>query len=79
MFGRKNYGAVPGAMAGPSLVAKAAGPLVAAAILRYYLAAAPLLSVLLAMSIIPLAFYVGAVRTRNYPDLLTSKTKKRLS
>lgn len=68
MFGRKNYGAISGAMAGPSLLAKAAGPLVAAAILRNYLAPAPLLYVLLSMSIISFAFYIGAVRTRDDLD-----------
>lgn len=79
MFGRKNYGAISGAMAGPSLLAKAAGPLVAAAILRNYLAPAPLLYVLLSMSIISFAFYIGAVRTRDNPDLLFSKPDKRPS
>lgn len=68
MFGRKNYGAISGALAGPSLLAKAAGPLVAAAILRNYLAPAPLLYVLLSMSIISFAFYIGAVRTRDDLD-----------
>lgn len=67
MFGRKNYGAISGAMAGPSLLAKAAGPLVAAAILSNSLAPAPLLYVLLSMSIISFAFFIGAVRT---PDNL---------
>lgn len=62
MFGRKNYGAISGAMAGPSLLAKAAGPLVAAAILRAYPSPAVLLLVLLGMSIISLAFYLGAVK-----------------
>jgi len=79
MFGRKNYGAISGAMAGPSLLAKAAGPLVAAAILRNYVAPAPLLYVLLSMSIISLAFYIGAVKTRDKPDLSFSKTDNRPS
>jgi predicted MFS family arabinose efflux permease len=62
MFGRKNYGAISGAMAGPSLLAKAAGPLVAAAVLRAYASPVVLLLVLLGMSMISLVFYLGAVR-----------------
>lgn len=64
MFGRKNYGAISGAMSGPSLLAKAAGPLVAAAILRSYPVPVPLLFVLLCMAAISLLFYVGAVLPR---------------
>jgi predicted MFS family arabinose efflux permease len=65
MFGRKHYGAISGAMAGPSLLAKAAGPLVAAAILRHVPAPAPFLYVLLSMALVSLAFYIGAVRVRD--------------
>jgi MFS family permease len=61
LFGRENYGAIAGAMAGPSLLSKAAGPFVAAAILRRDGGPAVLLSVLLAMSIASLAFYLRAV------------------
>lgn len=62
MFGRKNYGAISGAMAGPSLLAKAAGPLVAAAILRACPSPGIFLFILLCMSLISLAFYMGAVK-----------------
>jgi len=62
LFGRRNYGAISGAMAGPSLLAKAAGPLVAAAVLRAYPSPVVLLFILLGMSIISLMFYLGAVR-----------------
>jgi hypothetical protein len=61
LFGRENYGAIAGAMAGPSLLSKAAGPLVAAAILRYGGSAVVLLAVLCAISVASLAFYLGAV------------------
>lgn len=61
LFGRENYGAIAGAMAGPSLLSKAAGPLVAAAILRHDSGPTVLLSVLLAVSIASLAFYLRAV------------------
>jgi hypothetical protein len=63
MFGRRNYGAISGAMAGPSLLSKAAGPLAAAAMLRYENGPAVLLSVLLATSVASLAFYLRAVAT----------------
>lgn len=77
MFGRKNYGAISGAMAGPSLLAKAAGPLVAAAILRNYPAPAPFLYVLLSVSIISLVFYIGAVRTHGDVHLPDTNTDNR--
>jgi hypothetical protein len=56
-------------MAGPSLLAKAAGPLVAAGILRAYPNPAVLLSILLAMSMISLAFYLDAVKIVNRQNL----------
>ena len=61
LFGRENYGAIAGAMAGPALLSKAAGPFVAAAILRHDGGSTVLLSVLLAMSIASLALYLRAV------------------
>jgi MFS family permease len=61
LFGRENYGAIAGAMAGPSLLSKAAGPLVAAALLRQEGGPALLLAMLLALSIASLAFYLRAV------------------
>ena len=64
MFGRANYGAISGAMAGPSLAAKAAGPIVAAAILSGHANPAGLLVILLAMSIVSLGFYLYAIKGR---------------
>jgi predicted MFS family arabinose efflux permease len=61
LFGRENYGAISGAMAGPSLLSKAAGPFAAAAMLRYDGGTTMLLSLLLAMSVASLAFYLRAV------------------
>lgn len=61
MFGRENYGAISGAMAGPSLLSKAAGPLVAAAVLRQGGSPAVLLSALPAVSLASLGFYLRAV------------------
>lgn len=62
LFGRKNYGAISGAMAGPSLLAKAAGPLAAAAILRSHPVPTILLWILLATALVSLAFYLSAIR-----------------
>lgn len=62
MFGRQNYGAISGAMAGPSLLAKAAGPLVAAAILRAYPSPETFLFILLGISMISLVLYLGALK-----------------
>ncbi|SHN43579.1 Predicted arabinose efflux permease, MFS family [Duganella sacchari] len=59
MFGRQNYGAISGAMAGPSLLAKAAGPLVAAFMLQTYPAPAVLIAMLL----------VSPLATSNSPTL----------
>jgi MFS family permease len=68
LFGPENYGAIAGAMAGPSLLSKAAGPLVAAALLRHDLGPRVLLSVLLAMSVASLAFYLRAVADQRMPE-----------
>jgi predicted MFS family arabinose efflux permease len=62
MFGRTHYGAISGAMAGPSLLAKAAGPLAAAAVLRVHGDPALLLGVLLAVALLSLGFYLAAIR-----------------
>ena len=67
LFGRENYGAIAGAMAGPSLLSKAAGPLVAATLLRHDGAPGELLSLLLAMSVASLAFYLRAVTAEGRP------------
>ena len=61
LFGRENYGAISGAMAGPSLLSKAAGPLGAAAVLRQGGGSEVLLAALLAVSLASLVFYLRAV------------------
>jgi MFS family permease len=63
LFGRENYGAISGALAGPSLLSKAAGPLVAAAVIQLSPSAYPLLGLLLLMSAVSLGFYLAAVKT----------------
>ncbi|HWW70115.1 MAG TPA: MFS transporter, partial [Duganella sp.] len=62
MFGRANYGAISGAMAGPSLLAKAAGPLVAGAVLSRHASPSILLVILLCVSVISLFFYSQAIK-----------------
>jgi MFS family permease len=64
LFGRENYGAISGALAAPSMVAKAAGPLVAAAIVQMNPAPAWLLGILLGVSLLSLACFLAAVRTK---------------
>jgi predicted MFS family arabinose efflux permease len=63
LFGRENYGAISGALAGPSLISKAAGPLAAAAVMQHSPSPYPLLGVLLLMSAVSLGFYLAAVKT----------------
>jgi hypothetical protein len=63
LFGRENYGAISGALAGPSLLSKAAGPLAAAAVIQLSPSVYPLLGLLLLMSAVSLGFYLAAVKT----------------
>ena len=68
LFGRAEYGAIAGAMAGPSLLAKAAGPFAAAMLLRPEGGATTLLAVLFTVSIASLFFYLRAVKTARAID-----------
>ena len=63
MFGRRHYGAISGALAGPALISRAAGPLAVAGLVQYGVPAL-LLLVLLAVAIASLAFYLLAIRVR---------------
>jgi MFS family permease len=62
LYGRENYGAISGALAGPSLVAKAAGPLAIAALMHDSRAPYPILALLLLLSLVSLGFYLAAIR-----------------
>ncbi len=64
LFGRENYGAIAGALAGPSLIAKAAGPIAAAAFVEFNSSPAWLLGCLFAVSVISLACFLAAVKSR---------------
>lgn len=63
LFGAQNYGAISGAMTGPALLAKAAGPLAVAAIAERSLSPYPLLLVLLLIAVASLGFYLAAIKT----------------
>lgn len=62
LFGRENYGAISGALAGPSLLSKAAGPLVAAMFMQAMAAPSALVLLLLGCALLSLAFYFAAIR-----------------
>lgn len=64
MFGSENYGAISGAMAGPALLAKASGPLVAAWVLAGGGAPTLLLATLLGVAAASVALYFAAVSSR---------------
>lgn len=62
LFGRDHYGAISGAMAAPALLSKAAGPLVAAVILRGHQSSTVLLWGLLAVAAGSFLLYLAAIR-----------------
>jgi MFS family permease len=62
LFGRENYGAISGAMAGPALLAKAAGPLAVAAFVEVNSSPYWLLAILLLVSAVSLGFYLAALQ-----------------
>lgn len=67
LFGSDNYGAISGAMAGPSLVAKAAGPVIGALLLGRHGAPEVVLGLMLAVATASVCFYFAAVRAQ--PDI----------
>ncbi|MDB5840198.1 MAG: transporter [Herminiimonas sp.] len=68
MFGRENYGAIAGALAGPTLIAKAAGPLAIAVLIELGFMPHALLTALLLLSVVSLGFYLAAVRRSDTVD-----------
>lgn len=64
LFGRENYGAISGALAGPALLAKAAGPLVIAAVVQRTASPSPIIGFLLVAAIISLACYLSAIKSQ---------------
>lgn len=62
LFGRENYGAISGALAGPALISKAAGPLAMAVVAQQTATPYPFLLILLLFTIVSLGFYLAAIR-----------------
>ena len=62
LFGRENYGAIAGALAGPTLMAQAAGPLVIAALVEADVSSKAVFMTLLTISLASAGFYFAAVR-----------------
>ncbi|WP_227470503.1 MFS transporter [Massilia sp. YMA4] len=60
LFGRRHYGAIAGAMAGPSLLARAAGPLLTALLLGAGTPPLVLLGLFLGLSLLSLAGFAAA-------------------
>ncbi|RSZ56911.1 MFS transporter [Massilia atriviolacea] len=63
LFGARHYGAISGALAGPALVARAAGPIAIATLLQFHASPALLFSLLLLFSLTSLGLYLMAVRS----------------
>ncbi len=71
LFGARHYGAISGAMAGPSLLAKAAGPLALAAVMALTPSTTALFAMLFACSLASLIFYQLALRAPVHSTLTT--------
>ncbi|MFZ6742090.1 MFS transporter [Undibacterium sp. JH2W] len=63
LFGSENYAAISGAMSGPALFSKAAGPLVIASLIHHTSTPYPILACLLLFSLASLTFYFVAVKS----------------
>ena len=62
MFGSENYGAISGALAGPALLAKASGPIIAAWVLGQGGTPTLLLGVLFGVAVASVSLYFAAIR-----------------
>ncbi|NHZ33876.1 MFS transporter [Massilia rubra] len=65
LFGARHYGAISGALAGPALAARAAGPIAIATLLQFKASPALLFSLLLVFSLASLVLYLLAVRSES--------------
>lgn len=72
LFGSENYGAISGAMAGPSMLSKAAAPLAIAALVEFSSTPYPILGGLLLVSLVSLGFYLAAIRIRPVASITSS-------
>ncbi|MFZ6681982.1 MFS transporter [Undibacterium sp. Tian12W] len=66
LFGTENYGAISGAMSGPALFSKAAGPLLIASLVHHTTSPYPILACLLLFSLASLTFYFAALRSAQH-------------
>lgn len=62
LFGVRHYGAISGALSGPAMLAKAAGPLAIAAVIQFNASPALLFGLLLIFSLSSLFFFLMAIR-----------------
>ncbi len=76
LFGTDNYGAISGALAGPALFFKAAGPLCIAWIIGTNDNPSAMLAILMLMSLAALAFYLAAIGVRPARSTLTEATSQ---
>lgn len=67
LIGRENYGAIAGALAGPTLMAQAAGPLAIAALIEAEISSEAVFTILLTISLVSAGFYFAAVRRQSAP------------
>ncbi len=77
MFGPRHYGAIMGALAAPSLLAKAAGPLVGAAILSGAAGATMLPLGLFVCALASLLLYLSAIRASPAPASQDAPAKRK--
>jgi MFS family permease len=75
LFGRENYGAIAGAMSGPSMVARAAGPLAIAALIAVLPSPWWLLGVLFTVAMASLLCYLAALRLPRETGALAAQPK----
>ena len=67
LFGARNYGAISGAMSGPSMVAKAAGPLAIAAVIQSGSSTTMLFGMMFGISFASLLFFLLSIRAHTTP------------
>jgi hypothetical protein len=65
LYGARNYGAISGALAGPAMLSKAAGPLAVAAVIEWNSSPVVLFGLLLVFAMASLLFYLKAIRAES--------------
>ena len=72
MFGSEHYGAISSALAGPALLAKASGPMIASWILRRGGSASVLLMALFVIALASVILYFAGIRTGRSDEMTRS-------